>query len=75
MELESACAACFVSAQPESNDQTEMKIITARASTFPISIFFIRKSICTWDAEPSPDDSRQLPAFNCAVAAKWINEQ
>jgi hypothetical protein len=39
MESESAYAACFVSTQPENNDQTKMKITNARASTFPISIF------------------------------------
>jgi hypothetical protein len=62
MELESACAACFVSAQPESNDQTDMKITNARASTFSISIFLMRKSICTGIADPGP---RRLSPIAC----------
>src|SRR5438094_9829634 len=37
-EVGSACAVCFVSAQPERDDQTEMKITNPRAGTALISI-------------------------------------
>jgi len=50
MESESACGACFVSAQPESNDQTEMRTINSRTNTVPISTFVIRKSNCSLES-------------------------
>ena len=36
-ELESACAACFVSAQPESNDHDAVRIRSKRVTTFAMS--------------------------------------
>jgi hypothetical protein len=68
MESESACVDCFVSAQPENNDQTEMKITKARATTFSISIFQIRKS--TWSRERRL--LREMNLANCLLSiARW----
>jgi hypothetical protein len=59
MELESACADCFASAQPESNDQAEMKITNARASTFPhLDLLHTQVKLVPRPLIPVGDDSR-----------------